>query len=87
MWKSHLPNPVCHKAITLTHLLFECEIDCNTYKGIGMCIKTEVDRVVCNLSVTWIIPSAINNLVLVNSLICNYAVLIYLCEDTLHKHQ
>lgn len=32
-------------------------------------------------------PSAISNLVLVNSLICDYAVLIYLCEDTLHKHQ
>ncbi len=32
--------------------------------------------------------SAISNLVLLNSLICDYALLIFFfCEDTLHKHQ
>lgn len=62
-------------------------LDSNTYRGLWRYVKTEVDSVEWNLSVTWIIPVQLANLVLVNSLICDYTMLIYLFEDTLHKHQ
>ena len=61
VWKSHLHSSVCHKAITLTHLLCLAHthtaahfLDTHTYctGGCDGHIKTEVDSVECNLSVT-----------------------------------